>query len=230
MDSKVALVTGGNKGIGLAVSQGLGAQGVTVFVGARDRARGEEAASALRDQKIDARFVQLDVTDAASVEAAHGEIARSAGRLDILVNNAGIATPSFEQVYATNVFGVERVTRAMLPLLQAAPKGRIVNVSSSMGSLTALATRGSEIAIWATKVPAYASSKAALNALTLTLAEELAATAIVVNAACPGYVATDINGHSGPRTTAQGASVIVDLALNATETGGFFNEEGRVGW
>jgi NAD(P)-dependent dehydrogenase (short-subunit alcohol dehydrogenase family) len=230
MNSKIALVTGGNKGIGLAVARGLGAQGVTVFVGARDRARGEAAASALRDQKIDARFLQLDVTDAASVEAARAEIARTTNHLDILVNNAGITASTFEETYATNVFGVDRVTRALLSLLRAAPKGRIVNVSSSMGSLAALATRGSETAMWATKVPAYASSKAALNALTLALAEELAASPVVVNAACPGYVATDLNSHSGPRTTEQGASVIIDLALNATETGGFFNEAGRVAW
>ena len=230
MDSKIALVTGGNKGIGLAVAKGLGAQGVKVFVGARDRTRGEAAAGALRDQKIDAHFVQLDVTDAASIEAARAEIARTTDHLDILVNNAGIGTPSFEEVFATNVFGVERVTRAMLPLLRAAPKGRIVNVSSTLGSLAGLATRGSEAAVWAAKIPAYSSSKAALNALTLAFAEELASTPIVVNSACPGFCATDINGHAGPRTTEQGAQVMVDLALNATETGAFFNEAGRVAW
>jgi NAD(P)-dependent dehydrogenase (short-subunit alcohol dehydrogenase family) len=230
MESKVALVTGGNKGIGLAVAQGLGAKGVIVFVGARDRARGEAAAVALRDQRVDARFVQLDVTDAASIEAARAEIAKTTDHLDILVNNAGIAVPSYEEVYATNVFGVERVTRAMLPLLRAAPKGRIVNVSSTMGSLGGLATRGSETASWATKVPAYASSKAALNALTLIFAEELASTPIVVSSACPGFCATDINGHAGPRSTEQGASVIVELALSSTESGAFFNEAGRVAW
>jgi NAD(P)-dependent dehydrogenase (short-subunit alcohol dehydrogenase family) len=232
-ETKTALVTGANKGIGFAVAQGLGAQGFRVGVGARDAARREEAVRRLRAEGADAFGVALDVTSGESVAAA----AASLERLDVLVNNAGIAgrfddgaqdptTLDLEVVRTvldTNVFGVVRVTNALLPLLQAAPAPRIVNVSSNMGSL-ALQT-GPILA-------AYAPSKTMLNALTTQYARRLAGTSVIVNACCPGYVATDFTGFNAPRTAEQGAAIAIRLATLPDDgpRGGFFDDEGVVPW
>jgi NAD(P)-dependent dehydrogenase (short-subunit alcohol dehydrogenase family) len=235
MTTTIALITGANKGIGFETARQLGARGVTVLAGARDEARGLAAERVLRDSLqdglpgglrgswdgADVRFVPLDVTDAASVREAAEWIEREYGRLDILVNNAGIAVgggpPSetdleaMREVFQTNVFGVIMVTNAMLPLLRRAPAARIVNVSSEVGSIAAMTDPGSPLA----QMPAglaYPSSKTALNMITALYAKELRDTPIKVNAANPGYAATDLNGNSGFRSAAEGAEVSVHLA------------------
>jgi NAD(P)-dependent dehydrogenase (short-subunit alcohol dehydrogenase family) len=241
MDTTIALITGANKGIGFETARQLAARGVTVLAGARDEARGIAAERALRDglrgglggdlrglrglrglrDDADARFVPLDVTDATSVREAADWIEKEFGRLDILVNNAGIAVgggpPSetdleaMREVYETNVLGVIMVTNAMLPLLRRAPAARIVNMSSEVGSIAAMTDPGSPLA----QMPAglaYPSSKTALNMITALYAKELRDTPIKVNAANPGYTATDLNGNSGFRSAAEGAEVSVQLA------------------
>jgi NAD(P)-dependent dehydrogenase (short-subunit alcohol dehydrogenase family) len=224
MDTTIALVTGANKGIGFETARQLGARGVTVLAGARDEARGIAAERALREglrNGVEARFVPLDVTGATSVREAAEWIEKEYGRLDILVNNAGIAVgggPPSEtdleamgEVFQTNVFGVIMVTNAMLPLLRRAPAARIVNVSSEVGSIAAMTDPGSPLA----QMPAglaYPSSKTALNMITALYAKELRDTPIKVNAANPGYAATDLNRNSGFRSAAEGAEVSVHLA------------------
>ncbi|MFE9653281.1 SDR family oxidoreductase [Micromonospora sp. NPDC006431] len=222
MTTTIALITGANKGIGLATARQFGARGWTVLVGARDAARGREAERTLRAEGADARFVPLDVTDEVSVAAAAELVEQEYGHLDVLVNNAGIirsdgsALPSettlatLREVYETNVFGVVAVTNAFLPLLHKAPAARIVNVSSEVGSI-AVMTDPQGALFELTSVP-YPSSKAALNMVTAMYAKELRDTAIKVNAANPGYCATDLNHHSGFRTAEQGAEVSVHLA------------------
>jgi len=218
----IALITGANKGIGFETARLLGDRGMTVLAGARDKTRGQDAERALRAAGADARFVALDVTDEESVRQAAGWIDAEYGRLDILVNNAGIARgdgtglPSqtalatLRAVYETNVFGVVAVTNAMLPLLRRAPAARIVNVSSEVGSITSMTDPDGPMAAMAS-VP-YPSSKTALNMVTAMYAKELSGTPVKVNAANPGYCATDLNGHSGFRTPRQGAEVSVTLA------------------
>ena len=218
----IALITGANKGIGFETARLLGARGMTVLIGARDEAKGAEAERALRDGGADARFVQLDVTDETSVASAAKLVEAEFGVLDILVNNAGIARgdgagkPSqttlatLRQVYETNVFGVVAVTNAMLPLLLRSAAGRIVNVSSEVGSITSMTDSAGPMAMMAS-VP-YPSSKTALNMVTAMYAKELQDTPVKVNAANPGYCATDLNGNSGFRSPEQGAEVSIHLA------------------
>lgn len=235
--SKTALVTGANKGIGFAVAQGLGASGFTVAVGARDRARGEEAVRRLESAGVEAFAVALDVTSDESVAVAAEAVERTAGRLDVLVNNAGISGRTddgaqdpttldldvLRTVLDTNVFGVVRVTNALLPLLRRAPSPRIVNMSSTMGSL---ALRTGPV------MAAYAPSKTLLNSLTVQYARQLADTNVVVNAACPGYVATDFTGFAGPRSPEQGAAIAIHLATLPDDgpRGGFFDDDGTLPW
>ncbi|MFJ9821234.1 SDR family oxidoreductase [Streptomyces sp. NPDC101151] len=238
---KIALVTGANKGIGFETARQLGEEGVVVLVGARDEARGKLAADALVARGIDAVPLRIDVTDAPSVADAAIRIEQSYGRLDILVNNAGIAggftgAPSeataddIREVYETNVFGVVSVTHAMLPLLRRSEAGRIVNLSSHVGSLILNSDPGSPFA--RLNMIAYQSSKTALNALTVAYAKELRGTPIKVNTACPGVVATDINHHQGQRTPAEGAVIAVRLALldDAGPSGACLSEDGVVPW
>jgi NAD(P)-dependent dehydrogenase (short-subunit alcohol dehydrogenase family) len=220
MATTIALITGANKGIGLETARQLGARGVTVLAGARDEALGMQAETALRQGGADARFVPLDVTSEKSVRQAADWIEKEYGRLDILVNNAGIARggpPSetdldaMREVYETNVFGVIMVTNAMLPMLRRAPAPRIVNVSSEVGSITSMTDPASPLA----QMPAglaYPSSKSALNMITAMYAKELRDTPVKVNAANPGYTATDLNRHSGFRSVAEGAEASVHLA------------------
>ncbi|WP_433665041.1 SDR family oxidoreductase [Nocardia sp. CA-128927] len=237
IDTKTALVTGANKGIGFAIAQGLGAIGYTVAVGARDDVRGKEAVERLRAAGVDAFGVALDVTSDDSVTAAAATIEQTAGRLDVLVNNTGIAGRTdggaqdpttldldiVRTVLDTNVFGVIRVTNAMLPLLRRANSPRIVNISSSMGSL---ALQPGPI------LAAYAPSKSMLNSIMTQYARQLADTNVIVNACCPGYVATDFTGFNSPRTPDQGAAIAVRLATLPDDgpRGGFFNDEGVVPW
>ena len=216
----IALITGANKGIGLETARQLGARGATVLAGARDEARGLAAERALRSAGADVTFVRLDVTEPDVVQQAADWIEKEYGRLDILVNNAGIARgnpPSqtdldaMREVYEVNVFGVIRVTNAMLPLLRRAPAARIVNVSSEIGSISSMTDPASPLAHMPAGL-AYPSSKSALNMITAMYARELRDTPIKVNAANPGYTKTDLNGNSGFRSVEEGAEASVHLA------------------
>ncbi|MFJ1969238.1 SDR family oxidoreductase [Streptomyces sp. NPDC087903] len=239
-EQTIALVTGANKGIGYEIAAGLGDLGWRVGVGARDDERREVSVAKLRAAGVDAFGVPLDVTDGASVTAAAGLIEDRAGRLDVLVNNAGItgsaaqmpATADIATVRAaleTNVIGVIRVTNAMLPLLRRSSSPRIVNMSSSVGSLTLQTTPGVETGPIAV---AYSPSKTYLNAVTVQYAKELRDTNILINAACPGFCATDLNNFRGVRTPEQGAAIAIRLATLPDDgpTGGFFDDAGEVPW
>ncbi|QXJ20861.1 SDR family NAD(P)-dependent oxidoreductase [Actinomadura graeca] len=247
MTKKIALITGANKGIGFETARLLGEAGMTVLVGARSAALGERAAAALAGDGIDARFVHIDVTDHGTVDAAAAWIEKEHGRLDILVNNAAIAAAdasgpgaytlpsdtsaaSVRAAFETNVIGVVAVTAAMLPLLRRSPAGRIVNVSSELGSLERLSDPSSP-AHRVNLLP-YNASKSALNAVTLAYAKELADGPIKVNAATPGHCATDLNGHTGPRPAAVGAAVIAGAATLGADgpTGVFITDAGPEPW
>lgn len=246
--NEVALVTGANKGIGLQIAKDLAARGLTVLVGSRDLERGEVAAKAAGPN---ARAIQLDVTDQASIAAAAERIRVELGRLDVLVNNAGISHSgalqglSFQEMLAralpsnvplaevracfeTNVFGVIAVTQALLPLLREAPVGRIVNVSSTVGSL-AIQSDPARLPI---RSVSYLPSKTALNSITIQFANELAGTRIKVNAMCPGFTATDLNAFQGTRSVQEGAREAVRLALIGADgpTGTFSNDDGPIPW
>ncbi|SHL28266.1 SDR family oxidoreductase [Actinacidiphila paucisporea] len=236
----IALVTGANKGIGYEIAVGLGALGWSVGVGARDGARREAAVQKLRAGGADAFGVPLDVTDDASVAAAARLVEERAGRLDVLVNNAGVTggmpqTPTtvdpstVRTAVETNVIGVIRVTNALLPLLRRSASPRIVNMSSSVGSLTKQSASGEETGPISA---AYAPSKTFLNAVTVQYAKELRDTNILINAACPGYCATDLNGLRGVRTPEQGAAIAIRLASLPDDgpTGAFFDDDGVVPW
>jgi NAD(P)-dependent dehydrogenase (short-subunit alcohol dehydrogenase family) len=218
---EIALVTGGNKGIGKQIVRRLATEGLTVYLGARDKARGEAAAGELAATGADVRLIQLDVTEPSQVEAAAARIATEHGRLDVLVNNAGVIEPEeapeattveqLRRTYEVNVFGVVAVTRACLPLLRRATVGRVVNLSTPLGSLSLHSDPQSMVAN--AGMLAYASSKATVNALTLMYANALRGENILVNAVNPGFVATDMNGHQGVLTAEQGAEAPVRLAL-----------------
>jgi NAD(P)-dependent dehydrogenase (short-subunit alcohol dehydrogenase family) len=240
-NNTIALITGANKGIGFETARQLGQQGIHIIVGARDKARGEEAVQKLAALDVQVTFVELDVTDEGSISRAAQYIADTFGRIDILINNAGISggnanKPSdttlavMRTVYNTNVFGVVAVTKAMLPLLRKSQVGRIVHVSSGLGSITQASDRNSEF-FQINNLP-YQSSKAAVNAITVEFAKELAETSIKVNAADPGFTDTDFNNHRGYRTVEQAATVIVHLATLGEDgpTGSFQDENGNVPW
>lgn len=239
-EGDVALISGANKGIGYEIARGLGAKKLRVLVGARDESRGKAAADALKSEGADAKFVKLDVTDQSTVQSAATWIDKEFGRLDILINNAGIAewgtTPStvdlakVREVYETNFFGPIALIQAMLPLLRKSKHGRIVNVTSSLGSMTLASDPNSPMSQFLAL--GYNTSKSALNSMTVQFANELKGTPIKVNAICPGYCATDINNHSGPRSAAQGAVAAIQYATLGPDgpTGGYFNEDGRIPW
>ena len=240
-DKTLALVTGANKGIGFETARRLGQQGIHVIIGARDTARGEEAVQKLAALAVQATFVQLDVTDEESIARAAQTLDETFGHIDILINNAGISGEDLHRpsetnlaamrtVYDTNVFGVVAVTKAMLPLLRKSPAGRIVNLSSGLGSITLVSDRNHYY--FQVKNMPYQSSKAALNVITVEFAKELAQTPIKVNAADPGYTATDFNNHQGPQTVEQAATVVVHLATLSEDgpTGTFQDENGNVPW
>jgi NAD(P)-dependent dehydrogenase (short-subunit alcohol dehydrogenase family) len=236
---QTALVTGANKGLGLETARQLARQGFTVWLGCRDQERGEFAAKELAGDG-DVRFVSLDVTDTESVRAAAARIRDEAGALDVLVNNAGVAIgegeglPSavqqetIQRTLDVNVYGALRVTQAFLPLVRKAQAGRIVNVSSTLGSITALTSPGSPLG----HIPAFAypASKTLLNALTGWLAVELSGTRVKVNSVCPGSNATDMN--PGAQHPSEGAKVIVRAATLGADgpTGSFFDVNGPVRW
>jgi NAD(P)-dependent dehydrogenase (short-subunit alcohol dehydrogenase family) len=239
-EKTIVLVTGANKGIGYEIAAGLGALGWTVGVGARDEERREAAVEKLRAGGVDAFGVPLDVTDDASVAAAARLIEERTGRLDVLVNNAGVTgggpqeptvvdPAAVRTAVETNVIGVLRVTNAMLPLLRRSASPRIVNMSSTVGSLTRQSDPAAEMGPLSA---AYSPSKSMLNALTIQYAKELRDTNILINAGCPGYTATDLNGFRGVRTPEQGAAIAIQLATLPDDgpTGGFFEDAGVVPW
>ena len=229
----ITLITGANKGLGFESARRLIDLGHTVYVGARDAEKGAAAA-----ESLGAIFVQLDVTDDASVDAAAATIRNAEGHLDVLINNAGVVgsraevadiTPeTLNETYATNVFGVVRVTHAMLPLLQESTSPVIVNVSSGLGSFSRI---NDPDHIESTLVTiAYGSSKAAVTALTVQYSKALLG--IRINAADPGYTATDLNGNSGTQTVEEGTDAIVRLATIGADgpTGTFQNRDGHMPW
>lgn len=244
----LALVTGANKGIGLQIAKDLVAKGMTVLVGSRSLENGETAADSIGP---DARAVQLDVTEPASIAAAAARIQSEFGRLDVLVNNAGVSHPGkpddafpsnfnfnslataslddIRAVWEVNVFGVIAVTQAMLPLLRNAPAGRIVNMGSTGGSLAWNSEpNNSHRAMFGN----YSSSKSAAHAVSLAFAFALEETNIKVNIACPGHTATALNNFSGPRSVEDGAREAVRLAMldETGPTGTFSDENGPVAW
>ncbi|MCX2729921.1 SDR family NAD(P)-dependent oxidoreductase [Saccharopolyspora sp. NFXS83] len=239
MSGKTALVTGANKGIGFGIAKGLGTLGWSVGVGARDDARRADAVRRLRTDGIDAFGVPLDVTDDTSV-ADSARLLRERGSLDVLVNNAGISggptqlatrlpIETIRAAVETNVFGVIRVTNALLPLLRESAHPRIVNMSSGVGSIT---LQQDPDAPTGPVSAAYAPSKSMLNAVTVQYAKELEGTGILVNVCCPGFVNTAINGFSGHRSPDEGAAIAVRLATLADDgpTGGFFHDDGAYPW
>jgi NAD(P)-dependent dehydrogenase (short-subunit alcohol dehydrogenase family) len=236
-NTKVALITGANKGIGFEVARQLATKGFTVLLGSRDPQRGAEAAARIPG----AEAIALDLNNPETIAAAARQIEQTYGHLDVLVNNAGIAIFSegrpgvasldaVRETFETNFFGALAVTQAVLPLLRKSEAARIVNVSSTLGSLTFQSDPANPFADF--RAIGYPGSKAALNMFTVVLAAELRDTPIKVNSACPGYVATDINNHSGPRTVEQGAAIIVHLATLPPDgpTGGFFDDNGTIPW
>ena len=219
---KIALITGANKGIGLETARQLGQQGITVLAGARDETKARQAAEELGKAGLDAHGIVIDVNDADSIQKAADRIERDYGRLDILVNNAGVMLddpkkkPSeqslevWRKTFETNLFGLIATTQAMLPLLRKSTAGRIVNLSSILGSIHFHATPGSPI--YDMKMPAYDVSKSAVNAYTVHLAYELKDTAIKVNAAHPGWVKTEMGGEGATMEITDGAKTSVALA------------------
>jgi len=240
-DRRIALVTGANKGIGLEVARQLGKAGHHVLLGARDEARGRAAAKTLQDEGIAVRFVTIDLSDSASLKAVAADIEANEGRIDILVNNAGVAIQGdglpgstdldvVRRTFETNFFGTVAVIQALLPLVKKSRAGRIVNVSSGLGSIALNADPNWDYA--AVKLIGYNGSKAALNMFTVLLAAELKDTGIKVNAVNPGYTATDLNGNSGHQSIEEGAAETVRMAQISDDgpTGGFTSTEGVEPW
>ena len=241
-NKKTVLITGANKGLGFETARQLGAQGYTVLIGARDETRGNEAVEKLKGEGYDADFIEIDATNAETIKAAAEKVGEKYGKLDVLINNAAIAVETMgakasetsletiRQTFDTNFFGVIAITQAFLPLIKKSENGRIVNVSSGLGSLTQNSDPNWEFS--AVKPLAYNSSKTALNAFTVILAHELKDANIKVNSADPGYTATDLNGNSGTKTVAEGASVITHLATLGEDgaTGSYFDDQGELPW
>ncbi|MBN8527310.1 MAG: SDR family oxidoreductase [Planctomycetes bacterium] len=240
--TRIALITGANKGLGFETARQLGRQGVTVLVGARDAARGAAAASTLAGEGIAAHHIAIEVTDAASISAAAAEVERRFGRLDILVNNAGVldyandtgvettSLATLRRVFETNFFGLVAVTQAFLPLLRRSDAGRIVNLSSILGSIGEHSDPNSPI--YAMRFPAYDASKAAVNMYTAELAQTLKGTAIKVNAAHPGWVKTDMGGEQAPMQIIDGVKTSVALATLPADgpTGGYWHLGVHLRW
>ncbi|MFZ0632384.1 MAG: SDR family oxidoreductase [Acidobacteriaceae bacterium] len=221
---KVAFITGGNKGLGLETARQLGKLGITVVIGSRDEAKGKEAAAKLKAEGVAAESIAFDVTRAADYKKVHDYLDKKYGRLDILINNAGVSKEEFmagnrtsstsaqvlHETFDTNFFGAVELTQTLLPLIRKSPAGRIVNLSSILGSLSLHADPNSPI--YNAKAFAYDASKAALNSFTVHLAHELKDTNIKVNSAHPGWVKTDMGGDVAPMEIPDGAKTSVALA------------------
>ena len=247
---KVAFITGANKGIGLETAKGLGKQGIAVVIGSRDEAKGKAAVEKLKAEGItNAEAVKFDVTRAEDHQAIVQHIQEKYGKLDILVNNAGVALDEADfgapgganttstvtqdilrKTFETNFFAVIALTQALLPLIRKAPTGRIVNLSSILGSLGLHSDPKSPI--YSMKAFAYDASKTALNAFTVHLAQELKDTPIKVNSAHPGWVKTDMGGPAAPMELSEGGKTSVELATLADDgpTGGFFHVGEALPW
>lgn len=240
--TRVALITGANKGIGFAVARGLGGLGYEVLVGARNAERGQAATHALRREGLIAHLIEIDITKEPDIRRARAWIDNMFGRLDVLVNNAAVkfefhpSPPSdaslsmVRQTFETNVFGSMAVIQTMLPLLRKAKMGRIVNVSSGLGSLGLATTTGTKYQD--KPLLGYNVAKAAVNSMTVQFANELRETAIKVNAVDPGYTNTDMTLRSGSRTAEAAAAVVIRFATLPDDgpTGGFFDEDGALPW
>lgn len=241
VSDKVAFVTGANKGIGLETARGLGQLGLTVVMGSRDEARGLAAVEKLRSERIESvEAIRFDVTSREDHKQLVRYLEERFGKLDILVNNAGVelegtdfgdafnttstVTPEIlQRTFETNFFSVVALTQVLLPLIRKAPAGRIVNVSSILGSLTLHSDPSS--GIYDKKAFAYDASKTALNAFTVHLAQELRATKIKVNSAHPGWVQTELGGSAAPLSLSEGGKTSVQLAVlpDGGPTGGYFH-------
>ncbi|MBD2498540.1 SDR family oxidoreductase [Nostoc sp. FACHB-280] len=235
-NQKIAVVTGGNRGLGFEASRQLAKQGYKVILTSREEAKGQAAAQKLQAEGLDVIAYPLDVSSNESSQSLAEFIRQQFGKVDALVNNAGIyidteagsnsilntKIDTLQTTIDTNVFGVVRVTQALIPLMKERNYGRIVNVSSGMGQLTDM-EGGS---------PGYRISKTALNAVTRIFASELVGTNILVNSVCPGWVKTDMGGANAPRTPEQGVDTIVWLATlpDDGETGGFFRDRQPIAW
>ena len=232
--TRLALVTGGNRGIGFEICRSLGAHGLAVVLTARDASKGKAAAKALQDAGLDVDFHRLDVTSCRSIRACVAAIAEKRGRIDVLVNNAGVMIDprgsrfldskldTYRDTLETNFFGPLQLAQAVVPLMKAHRYGRIVNISSGLGQLSEMGSG----------TPAYRVSKTALNALTRILAAEYGASNILVNAACPGWVRTDMGGEGAPRSPAEGADTAVWLATlpDGGPSGGYFRDRKAIAW
>lgn len=242
--SKVAFITGGNRGIGFETAKALGAQGVDLIIGCRDLSKGFAAAKTLQDLGFKAEAISYDANDDRSVSNAYSHIEKNYGVLDILVNNAGVIaedivgknSSSFvpqgvlKQTFQTNFFAVVLLTQELLPLLMKSVAGRIVNLSSVLGSLTLHSMENSPID--PAKAFAYNASKTALNAFTVHLAHELKGTNIKVNSAHPGWVKTELGGPHAQMEIKDSFRTSVRLATldNHGPTGGFFHETETLPW
>lgn len=226
----IAIVTGGNRGIGLEICRQLADQNYTVILGSRDLAKGQQAAAQLNTRSVIPQ--QLDVSDPTSINQLYAWVSSEFGVLDVLINNAAIHYDTWQrainadltvvqEAFETNVYGPWRLCQAFIPLLRHSPHPRIVNVSSGGGALNGMGGG----------TPAYSMTKASLNALTLMLADELRSDGILVNAICPAWVATDMGGHGG-RPVADGAKGIVWAATlpDGGPTGGFFRDTKPIAW
>lgn len=236
-EKKIAFITGGNRGIGLETARQLGKQDVKVVIGSRDAEKGKTAAEKLRAEGADVESIRFDITKAADYQEAYNYFDKNFGRLDILINNAGVSketiggpnnTSSVSQAilretFDTNFFGTIQLTQVLLPLIKKSPEGRIVNLSSILGSLTLHADPNSPI--YAAKILAYDASKSALNAFSIHLAHELQGTKVKVNSAHPGWVKTEMGTDAAPMEIPDGAKTSVQLALLPADgpTGGFFH-------
>jgi NAD(P)-dependent dehydrogenase (short-subunit alcohol dehydrogenase family) len=247
MAQKIAFITGGNRGLGFQTALELKDADTKVVIGSRDPAQGEEAVKKLRAAGVDADVLQFDITKAADYKAAYDYFNSKYGKLDILVNNAGIAGGTFpgtgpehsasdvpadllHKVFETNFFAQVALTDALLPLLKKSDAGRIVNLSSILGSLTLQADPNSPI--YHAKSFAYDASKTALNAFTVHLAYELRGTKIKVNSAHPGWVKTDMGGEQAPMELSEGGKTSAALATLPDEgpTGGYFHQGKPLPW
>ena len=238
---RVALVTGGNKGIGFEICRGIASHGLTVLMGARDIRRGEKACSLLQDAGLSVYFIQLDVADSFSTTTAVNEIGKTYGRLDVLVNNAGIklnednsslevALQTVRNTMQTNFYGPLQLCQLCIPLMRKHNYGRIVNISSTLGSLTEMADPESGYADL--QSPAYRLSKNALNGITTLFASQVRGENILVNSACPGWVKTDMGGAAAPLSPEQGAETPIWLSTLPEDgpSGGFFQERKMIPW
>jgi NAD(P)-dependent dehydrogenase (short-subunit alcohol dehydrogenase family) len=238
----IVLSTGSTKGIGLETLYQLGKQGFTVIISGRNESQGAVALNKLQHAGLDAHFIFCDVCDESSIQQAAKAIHQRFGHLDVLINNAGInleamrgITPhellldEFRQIYEPNVFGVFAVTKYMIPLLKHSTSGRVINVSSSLGSFGVLNDSSHPFSEF--NLVAYNSSKAALNALTVSFAKVYASDNISVNSVCPGWVKTDMGGPDALKEVSEGASIIVKLAtMHNPPTGTFMDDSGVVPW